>query len=330
MKFYILCHHRLSWLKAHARTIPYKDQVVVINSLNDGFVDMAVDYCKQKKIEYHITESDGTAATGKNALIKVFLESDNQYMVQVDGDDEISEYGYEFYKNVSERDNPPDMIIIYNQWQKQTLSFKYDKNGNSVPHEVGKVQPSNRFLKDFESGVFELEGVAARIVENQKLFSPTEKIPPELLKKWAENRVMWEKFVWDHGEGTVERRHEKRDGFQRMVFYSKKAAEMIKFDNSLKIGEDFMAMLHMKKLHKEGKIKMARHDEDVGCKNPPRYTYIYQYDRVGVVRSYMEKSEEYPELYNYSWYVELGDYMKKHNIVEKYKDIIQNEIPDIV
>lgn len=314
-----------------SKTIPFKDQVVVINSLDNDFIDQASTYCQKNSIEYHVTESDGTAATGKNSLIKVFLESDNEYMVQVDGDDEISEYGYQFYKNVAKRDNPPDMIIIYYQWQLQSMSYKYNENGDSVPTRVGRTQPSLRFAEAFRLGMMNAESIAERLVLNQSRFNRHGVIPPETVKLWSEKREMWEKFAWDHGEGSVEQRDRKRDAFQRMVFYSRKAAENIKFDNSIKIGEDFMAMLHMKKLHKEGKIRMMRHNED----NDPsgrgeKYTYLYHYDRRGVVRTYMEKSQENPEYFDYTWYIELDDYMTKNNIVEKYKDIIQNEIPDIV
>ena len=43
-------------------------------------------------IEHYVTESDGTPATGKNSVLRLFLESDNEYMVQVDGDDMITPY----------------------------------------------------------------------------------------------------------------------------------------------------------------------------------------------------------------------------------------------
>ena len=124
MKFYILVNRKLEYLKDHLKTIPRSDQVVVINSLDNDFIDQASAYCQEMSIEYYVTESDGTAATGKNSVMKLFLESDNEYMVQVDGDDKITDYGYKSYKALSRHKNPPDLVVIRNQFQFRYLSYR--------------------------------------------------------------------------------------------------------------------------------------------------------------------------------------------------------------
>ena len=46
---------------------------VVINSLDENFVDEIVGFCLVNNIDYTISESDGTPSTGKNAVL-MFLK----------------------------------------------------------------------------------------------------------------------------------------------------------------------------------------------------------------------------------------------------------------
>ena len=57
--------------------------------------------CVSEGIEHYVTESDGTPATGKNSVLRLFLESDNEYMVHVDGDDMITPYGRNLYRTAN-------------------------------------------------------------------------------------------------------------------------------------------------------------------------------------------------------------------------------------
>ena len=60
---------------------------VVINSLDENFVDEIVGFCLVNNIDYTISESDGTPSTGKNAVFDVFKNSDYTHLSQLDGDD---------------------------------------------------------------------------------------------------------------------------------------------------------------------------------------------------------------------------------------------------
>ena len=69
-------------------------------------------------IEHYVTESDGTPATGKNSVLRLFLESDNEYMVHVDGDDMITPYGRNLYRTAAHTD-APDVICLQNELEIQ-------------------------------------------------------------------------------------------------------------------------------------------------------------------------------------------------------------------
>ena len=60
---------------------------VVINSLDQEFIDGIVEFCESNNIQYSVTESDGTPSTGKNAVFDVFKKSDFTHLAQLDGDD---------------------------------------------------------------------------------------------------------------------------------------------------------------------------------------------------------------------------------------------------
>ena len=90
---------------------------VIINTKDKDVEKDLVELVEDCELEYTVTESDGTPATGKNSLLKVFLESDNDYAVGIDGDDYITDYGAQFYNNLAEHPNPPDLLALYNQLQ---------------------------------------------------------------------------------------------------------------------------------------------------------------------------------------------------------------------
>ena len=129
MKFYILTSSYLEGIHRATKVIPSEDMVVVINATDKEYVERAVDYCNENELEYYVTESDGTPATGKNSVLKLFLESDNDYMVHVDGDDIITHHGYRLYTQMAKHESPPDMVVLYRQPQiRDIIDFDYVLN----------------------------------------------------------------------------------------------------------------------------------------------------------------------------------------------------------
>lgn len=322
MKFYILTSRDLPSLERHKETIPTEDQVVIINSLDDGYIRSASEYCEENNITYHITESDGTAGTGKNSVMKKFLETDEEYMVQVDGDDEITKFGYEYYKSIADLDTPPDLIVLHYQWQRFAKRFSQNKITGEVKvaewaRMCGWIRKATA-RKELYSPVHDSNYL--RFLQTQKMTGPEPKPreyqygneDPETLKRWAKARCKWEHFIWNHGVGQPN--GEIKDTFSRMVFYSRKSAELVHFTNELKIGEDTMAFLEMRLHHANGLINIGRHTE---LHEP---TYIYMYDSMGVSREEQGHSDEdMHSSSSHEWVVTLWDWVTKHNLIEKYK-----------
>ena len=51
----------------------------------------------------------------KNELLKIFEKSDNDYCVQVDGDDFLTPYGVDLYEQIAQSSGAPDAICLRNQ-----------------------------------------------------------------------------------------------------------------------------------------------------------------------------------------------------------------------
>lgn len=60
---------------------------VVINSKNPVFIHQVKNYCQYQNIEFSVTESDGSASTGKNSVFDIFQKSNYTHLSQLDGDD---------------------------------------------------------------------------------------------------------------------------------------------------------------------------------------------------------------------------------------------------
>ena len=67
-------------------SIPYGVHVV-INSLDENLISEVSEYCRNNKIDYTVTPSDGTPSTGKNWVFKIFEQSEFTHLAQLDGDD---------------------------------------------------------------------------------------------------------------------------------------------------------------------------------------------------------------------------------------------------
>jgi len=252
--------------------IKYSDAVVVINTFDLEYQNLVVEWCKEKGIEHHVTECYGTAGKGKNELLKIFLNSDDDYCVQIDGDDVLTPYGVKVYKDLV-NDNPPDSMIIYHQWS-QTVNvygqrifhrimdnpnapMNYEKNYNRLKFNIKYYVTSNP--KGYARAVEKLGGIDA----TTKLFTDYTHEVHEFSREYNEIYTNSK-----DGKSMV-------DAHCRPVWYSKKAAQY-KFDEEMLIGEDTLQYLRLKTLHFKGKINMKRLKE-VPC------TYVYNNINGGMV-----------------------------------------------
>lgn len=274
-KFYVLWSRFIESLEAVTSNLPHDNTIVIINTLDDEQRDVGVNFCKEHNIEYHVTESDGTPATGKNSLLEKFLESDNQYMVAIDGDDFLTPYGVYLYPRLAEHESPPDMICLYRQLSVMGCHpdvFR-EQRPNLIPY-LGHY-PFDKVNKKLEYGH----------LMNLFTIHPNYELPYDVAHEWAINRLEFDRFM---------RRYSESEEFMcRLVFHSRKAAEMMKYINEIDVGEDTVQYFKLKKQALDGNIKMMRRKERVSP------TYIYNKTTDSIMR------EKYSN--NWGWCIPLLD-----------------------
>lgn len=297
MKVYVLTSRnieRLNWIE---QVIPQRETVVVINSLDPDYGAVASKWCKERGIEYHITKSDGTPATGKNSVIKIFLESKDEYMVHVDGDDMLTPHGYKLYKAVAESGKAPDCISLYRQ-----PSIKPPLK-NKVRHDflieciVNKSLEKDQTRIDYWNTCYpwdkSLIAMGAHNWQNvEGLYNMFRLDPynaePVTASRWAEHRVLYNHFMECYSDVS--------EYMCRMVFFSRKCAELIEYTNHLTIGEDTIQWLQLKKMAMEGKLDMQKRKERFN----PSYLAIRDNDSVTLKEG----------LNNYEWVIPLNNNIK--------------------
>jgi len=236
--------------------IPKEDVVVVINTLDDIAEKKCAEWCESKEIEYHITESDGTPARGKNSVIELFLESDNEYMVMVDGDDFITPHGTVFFSELAKMDSPPDAITMKNQWgsviKPEAVAEKYqtDSKGHlqATYYRPFTVDDWDDFLPNFISG----------LVTNLTLRQNVEYDKAIKYTAWSEQYYTKQKTYSEPNEVHC-----------RITWLSKKAVKSHRFLEDHRIGEDTLFYYKLKNDAINGKLDFKVHNEVPFC------TYVY-------------------------------------------------------
>ena len=297
-KFYILTNKSLGNLARLFHVLRPTDVVVVINTLDKEYEKNCSDFCQKHRIEYFVTESDGTAATGKNSVLQLFLESDNEYMVHVDGDDFITPYGRNLYRTTALSPNPPDVIAIYDQLQldhyrRDLWSDQYDSRtvkweGMYIPMELCPAYPhsSSRYGGYRE---FTVEEMARQFVVQMGL-------PVEKSKPWAEIRLELNRIFHRYGD--------REETFCRLIFFSRKAAKSMHYDKSLIIGEDTYQYYQLKKLAFDGELDMRVRREKWA------FSYVYLNDTTSITKSFDPKTGK-GRVTDYDWMFPLHEALNK-------------------
>lgn len=301
IKFYILTSTSLNCLSRQFNTLSRDDSIVVINTLDKEYEERAAAWCTKNQIEYYITKSDGTAATGKNSVIDLFLESDNEYMVQIDGDDYITKYGVNLYRTLANKPNAPDILCLSNQislgvYDKDAFIGQVDSKRvikNFMPSkELFPEEPHNKHT-DFTQDSFN------NIVKQLELRYDIDDIA--VASRLAQARIDIDIIAQRHAQ--------HKETFNRIVFHSRKGASYIAYDNCLSIGEDTIQYYKLKRLAYDGLIDMKLFDENIGR------TYIYMEDYDGVVsRRRVGLSQEEKKAQNegrWLWLIPLRDELNK-------------------
>jgi len=224
---------------------------VVINTMVQEHIQDLVFLCNSFGITYHITESNGTPGKGKNELLKIFLDSDNEYCVMVDGDDFLTPFGVSTYTDLASYINVPDVICLTKQ---RGIVMK------GVPWE-----PMYRTELVFEAPEGEVDFTTTR----EKLLQANP--DKELVDKYIEYHREFYRLQQTYCEG--------HDTHNRVVFLSRKAANY-RFLEDMPIGEDTLHFYNLKNAHMNGNLVCVANIEQpatyVYDKQDPRDSSLYR------------------------------------------------------
>ena len=245
MRYYVLTSRKLKCLKRHFHSLPKEHTTVVINTIDKDYEEKAVEYCRDNNIDYAVTESNGRPGRGKNSVLQHFLGTDEEYMVQIDGDDFMQPHGVNLYKAVAESDNPPD--------------------GIQIVHSIGWLDLDS----DWEN-----------LWEDHTLTQ-------EINLSYGQHRM--DNRKWNYPPDS----REPMD-CARLIFWSRKLAELVTFREDLMIGEDSLVNYQVRDLAYKGIVTLQK------VNDTKEHTYVYDFSNSGIVRRLNNNND-------WSWVQPLND-----------------------
>ena len=271
-RYYVLTSRNLKCLKRHFHSLPKEQTTVIINTTLDWYREEAEQYCIDNEIDYAITRSNGHPGRGKNSVLQHFLASDYDYMVQIDGDDFMQPYGVNLYKAIAESENPPDGVVILH-----SLSWKGRmKMGNLWFPYPWTEHYANR-AKQLEQTFPQMKSTLRTAWKNRKLIK-------ELISIHYEQAEYWNY----PGESR------SADDCARLIFWSRKLANMVHFREDLMIGEDTLVNYQVRDLACREQIQLQK------IKDTDEHTYIYDLKNSGIVKRLQNKVD-------WSWVLPLNE-----------------------
>ena len=243
LKFYILLSHPEGFYRhfsPHYSNLSPDQTEVIINTIYPDAERDIVELCERYGVCYHVTKSNGTPARGKNELLQIFENSDNDYCVQIDGDDYLTPHGVWFYQNVASSSTPPDVICL-----KEQIALCKE----------GKIfEKSKKVVKKFFTASLDSLNYDELLKTLKELHVTEEeaKISVDYHRKYYQ---LQSKYCEDD------------DSHSRVVFMSKKATKY-RFPEEFVIGEDTIFYYLLKDAHFRGELIAV-------CNEEAPSTYIY-------------------------------------------------------
>jgi len=244
LKFYILLSHTEGFYRhfsPHYSNLTPEQVEVVINTTDRDKERDIIELCERYGVFYHITESNGTPAKGKNELLKIFENSDNDYCVQIDGDDYLTPHGVWFYEKVASCASVPDVICLKNQISWCLTGKMFSEDHKKELRRFFTTPPETLNYDELLEGMIK------------------QRIP----QKRAEVFVEYHREYYE----TQGKYCEDLESHSRVVFMSKKAAKY-RFPEELVVGEDTVFYYLLKDAHYREELVMCCNDEAPA-------TYIY-------------------------------------------------------
>ena len=262
VKFYVLVSKdvRLTKKRLLSHFDNWDNFHVIINTQDKDEEESLVELIEGYGIDYTVTESDGTPATGKNSLLKVFLESDNEYAVCIDGDDILTQHGYEFYSGLPFYDDhpPPDLLCLYRQ--QHIYWTDGDRLGSAQYLQDKSYKSSIAFMDEDE--MYEM------LIYRYKKYVGNIELTEEEIRTYRD--MAFKRYRHNQIMNTYSERYEY---MTRMVWFSRKAAELTNYNNNIVIGEDTIQFFKHKKIAQEGGLRMFIKKDGRGVE-PTYITYM--------------------------------------------------------
>lgn len=276
LRYYVLTSRNFGCLKRHFQTLPKEHTTVIINSKHSWYIDKAEEFCKVEGVDYAVTPCNGYPGRGKNSVLQHFLASDYEYMVQIDGDDILLPRGVELYKAVANSNNPPDGIQIVHSisW---LAGFTMDDFWLGAPWQ-------DKFSKNIRSLLRKHPYMGAKA---ENLRKNIRKIEKQFVEHCKLNRH------WNYPPDS-------RDPMDcaRLIFWSRKLAELVTFRENLMIGEDSLVNYQVRDMAYRGQISLQK------VVDIKEQTYLYDLTNSGIVRQLENKLD-------WSWVQPLNEAIVK-------------------
>lgn len=293
LTFYPLINHNIFAVKRHLEVskIPLDQVMFVINTLDKEFEKEAIEYLESVNAPYTVTESNGTAARGKNCFLEVFESSDSDYAVLIDGDDFLTPHGVAMYQMLAEGEMAaPDAICLYNQF---TL-LPEDIDCMNITGEI--PEDSSNYNNFFTISNWD-DLVSGKYIK-------------EILGEDEENLISTYTEVMSMVRHTVE----ENETHCRVTFISKKAAKY-KFNENFIVGEDTLNYFDLKNAAMRGELFMVRTNEA-----SPSYVYDMRLSSIAIPCS---KDKD-----NYLSWADL--YLEKLKEYEREQKLHKINLPDLL
>ena len=257
LRFYVLTSRNLKCLKRHFASLPRTETTVVINTTLDWYREEAAEWCARNKIDYVVTKSNGYPGRGKNSVIQHFLASEYDYMVQIDGDDFLQPHGVNLYRAISASAQPPDGVVILH-----SLSWS---NNRKIE---GDLWLPNPFMPDFEKEISKYFDACPEIVEKVEYFRENKK---ELKRNYVQH-------CKDNDRWNFPGESRQSMDCARLIFYSRRLAELVTFRENLMIGEDSLVNYQVRDLAYKGLVELQK------INDVEEHSYIYDLQNSGIVK----------------------------------------------
>ena len=261
-RFYVLTSRNMKCLKRHFFSLPKEHTTVIINTLDKEYEETAQMWCIQQRINCVVTESNGKPGKGKNACLDHFLESNYTHMVLIDGDDFLQPFGVNLYTALTARSKPLDGVVIVH-----SKSFR------------GGTNPNKHLFAPFPwtTAYKEWGGKHAHDYPHMR----------KHLKEQFRNRKEL-KEQYDIHVGQNQKWNYPPDSMHymdcaRLILWSRKLAETIRFREDLIIGEDSLLNYEVRDLAFKKEIILEKVEDKIAR------SYYYDLTNSGIVRRLQNK-----------------------------------------